>query len=73
METPHYAMLTAPAADIRLGVMTAAIQADVRKIYRKSLKKKLALPATPTPNMLNVRKSEGGDLPDKSDLSSLNS
>lgn len=61
---PPHMMLHFSATDIRLGAMTAAIQADVRKIYRKSLKKNFGPPKTPIPDMLNVPKSQGGDLPD---------
>lgn len=52
------------AADIRLGNMTAAIQADVRAIYRKSLSKTVPPPASRMPDMLSVPQSQGGDLPD---------
>lgn len=44
--------------------MTEAIQRDVRRIYRKSIKNTLRQP-TNTPNMLDCPESLGGDLPNE--------
>jgi ion channel-forming bestrophin family protein len=51
-------------SDIRLGLITQAIQKDVRFIYKKSIRGSMKWDAE-TPDLLAVSESEGGNISDK--------